>query len=270
MKIQKVSDLHIEFDSRANTRYDLPVTDADVIVLAGDIGVGYEMESEFCKDLAQKHGKPVLFVLGNHSFYHHNMDNVRQKWYDNDLSGDGVQFLDDGLMFVKDDTTFVGGIFWTDFQDYKHDVMDYANHSMNDFRFGTMSKPDTLLTCGEADKMNEYHLTPCRSVDEHIRTKNWINLVLKDFKSNKNVVITHHAPSYRSVSPLYAGDMLNAAFASTLDEWIESKPIDLWLHGHMHNSSNYIIGDTVVACNPRGYYPRNLNQKFDPGLVIEV
>jgi hypothetical protein len=27
----------------------------------------------------------------------------------------------------------------------------------------------------------------------------------------------------------------------------------LWTHGHMHNTSDYLMGDTRVVCNPRGY-----------------
>ena len=31
------------------------------------------------------------------------------------------------------------------------------------------------------------------------------------------------------------------------------KPPKLWIHGHMHNRSDYMIGDTRIVCNPRGY-----------------
>lgn len=282
MKIQPLSDLHIEFQRNANDAPVIPKTDADIIVLAGDIGVGYQQEVNYCTELAQEHSKPVIFVLGNHSFYNKNMDYVRQQWYDNHnvLSEQGVQFLDTDLMYVNGDTTFVGGCLWTDFHDYNDSEMEYANERMNDFRITTMDVQDSLNKAEEtneymrkASKKEEYGnywMTPRRTVDEHKKTMDWMNVVLKDFKSEKNVVVSHHLPSYLSADPMYAGDMLNAAFASNLDDWIATKDIALWIHGHAHNSSDYILHDTRVICNPYGYHRTETNRKFKLDLVVEV
>lgn len=63
MKIQLLNDLHIEFSG-----FDIPATDVDVIVLAGDIGVGFnglEWIEQQCVE------KPVIYVPGNHEFYRH-------------------------------------------------------------------------------------------------------------------------------------------------------------------------------------------------------
>jgi predicted phosphodiesterase len=65
MKLHILNDLHIEFED-----FQSPVTDADVVVLAGDIGVGAEglrwAEARFLD-------KPVIYVPGNHEFYHRDM-----------------------------------------------------------------------------------------------------------------------------------------------------------------------------------------------------
>jgi len=284
MKIQPLSDLHVEFWQHANNAPTIPQTDADVIVLAGDIDVGYQNEVDYCTKLAQEHSKPVVFVLGNHSFYNKNMDYVRQKWYDNAnvLVDDGVQFIDEGITYVNGDTTFLGGILWTDFHDYNNREMAYAQERMNDFRITTMDVQDSLKT---AEKTNEYMrkataidpeeyghywMTARRTVDEHKKTLNWMNVILKDFKTKKNVVVSHHLPSYLSVDPIYAGDMLNAAFVSNLDDWIATKDIALWIHGHAHNSSDYVYEDTRVVCNPFGYLNNETNRKFISDLIIDV
>jgi hypothetical protein len=47
-------------------------------------------------------------------------------------------------------------------------------------------------------------------------------------------------------------------------------PVDVWIHGHTHDSFRYAVNGVRVVCNPRGYYRRELNPDFDPGLVIEV
>jgi len=60
MKIQVMSDLHLEFGA-----FEIPRTDADVIVLAGDIHVGIK-----AIDWIKNQTKPVIYVLGNHEYYY--------------------------------------------------------------------------------------------------------------------------------------------------------------------------------------------------------
>ena len=65
MKLHILSDLHTEF-----AEFDPPETDADIVVLAGDVGVGtagIEWAGRQFKD------KPVIYVPGNHEYYHHDI-----------------------------------------------------------------------------------------------------------------------------------------------------------------------------------------------------
>jgi hypothetical protein len=72
--------------------------------------------------------------------------------------------------------------------------------------------------------------------------------------------------------------MLNAAFASNLTALVEKA--DLWIHGHMHCSSDYLVGGCRVICDPRGYPMPTLsgnpndpgfeNRDFDSQLTIDV
>lgn len=61
MNLYVLSDLHTEFAD-----FDLPETNADVVVLAGDIGVGTGGLDWIRK---QRLHKPVIYVPGNHEFY---------------------------------------------------------------------------------------------------------------------------------------------------------------------------------------------------------
>jgi hypothetical protein len=103
----------------------------------------------------------------------------------------------------------------------------------------------------------------------------------------------HHAPHFRSVAPRYSTDILTAAFASNmLDELLSGTSqrsftgsdqdtktansdredtgprVDLFIHGHVHNSADYHVGRTRVVCNPHGYGRENA--AFNPSLIIEV
>ena len=111
---------------------------------------------------------------------------------------------------------------------------------------------------------------PQHIIDEHQRSlghlKDWIEKATET--GLKVIVMTHHAPSYQSVAGQYRGDLLNAAYANRLDALVEK--VDLWVHGHTHHSFDYRIGKGRVVCNPRGYYPRDLNKDFNPHLLVTV
>src|SRR5688572_7280254 len=84
------------------------------------------------------------------------------------------------------------------------------------------------------------------------------------------VVVTHHAPSARSIHPKYvSAGPINHAFASDLDYLVEGSGAAIWVHGHVHDPFSYMIGNTRVLCNPRGY-PSEAGNGFDPNLLVEV
>jgi Icc-related predicted phosphoesterase len=96
----------------------------------------------------------------------------------------------------------------------------------------------------------------------------WLVKKLDEPFEGKTVVVTHHLPSARSVSDKYEGSTINPCFASNLDEHFGK--MDLWIHGHTHDSFDYAINGTRVICNPRGYWKKELNQSFIPTLVVEI
>ena len=86
------------------------------------------------------------------------------------------------------------------------------------------------------------------------------------------IIVTHHAPSPYSIAEKYQGDLLNAAFASNLNNFIIANPqIRLWCHGHMHDPSDYILGETRMVCCPFGYNNENeARLPYDYGLRIPI
>jgi len=262
MKLQIVSDLHVEFQ-RGKTAYTLPKTDADAIVLAGDVGVGFEEEFEFCKALIDEHNKPVIFVLGNHSFYGHLADvsKIRKLW--EAVDHPNLHYLDEGRHVILNDTLFLGGILWTDFS------LD-----------STGENPDADDACmaNALMRMNDYHgtlfndepWTPALSVREHWKTRLGMYEILAEHDGMKTVVVSHHLPSYVGVDPKYRSSDLDPAYASHLDHMLSEHDITLWCHGHVHCSNDYNVEGTRVICNPRGYYNHDENPNFIPELVVEI
>lgn len=93
-------------------------------------------------------------------------------------------------------------------------------------------------------------------------------MLATDF-SGPTDVVTHHAPCERSVPPQFGRSIQNPSFASDLTR-LMGPPIQLWIHGHMHNSFDYEERGTRVVCNPRGYFTYEPNPDFDPSLTFEV
>lgn len=111
-----------------------------------------------------------------------------------------------------------------------------------------------------------------RSIDAsviHKKSVCWLKDALLQPRLTPIVIITHHAPSKKSVPPQHQEDLLSAAYASHLDDLVASSGSTLWIHGHLHNQLDYTIGLTGVVCNPRGY-PDEPNDLFNSKLVIEI
>jgi len=84
----------------------------------------------------------------------------------------------------------------------------------------------------------------------------FIDVTLKDVAPWKNVVVVgHHSPSKLSTKPQYQDDVImNGGYSSDLTEFIINRPsIKLWTHGHTHHDFDYMVGETRIVCNPRGY-----------------
>ena len=247
MKILLLSDLHIEFED-----FRPRPTEAEVIVLAGDIGVGMQglhWARERFPD------RPVIYVPGNHEFYHHDLsllDEFRS------LATDHVHVLNDDSM-VLGGVRFLGSILWTDFsllgEAYRDPAIHQAWQCMTDYL--------VIRNHGRP-------FTPNQSMALHRVSREWLAATLAKPFDGPTVVITHHAPSSRSVHAKYAGDLLSAAFASNLEPLMGRDRAALWLHGHVHHSFDYELRGTRVVCNPRGYSPHSLNAAFRPDALLEV
>ena len=148
-----------------------------------------------------------------------------------------------------------GGTLWTDFNKGHPLVLYDAKRVMMDYRY--------MLT----DRKTK--ATPSDVETIHLCQRRDLQMYIDAF--SPELIVTHHAPSYRSVHPMYrgAGDM-NYYFYSDLDTLVQSSGAKFWAHGHMHNSASYTIGDTRVISNPRGYSGHDQNPDYDPQLVLEL
>lgn len=280
MKIQLASDLHLEHLEGVFPKYHgINPTSADVLILPGDIHRDIKAAWLFADWKV-----PVLYVQGNHE--HYDRDIIQSCAAAHNLIGPGavvhnyenehlwtssptVRLLEE-TEYVQDNVRFLGCTLWT----------DYA-----------LIHPDLVKRCMEHAEMNikDHHVIRVGRdpfTSRHARTRHehnltWLATKLSEPFDGKTVVITHHGPHYKSTHPRYAGNFLNPAFVSNLEAFILQYQPHLWVHGHVHDSFDYMVGNTRVVANPRGYalngrnvkYPSELlfeNRGFDPSLVIDV
>ena len=247
MKLHILNDLHIEFED-----FVPPDADADVVILAGDIGVGMEglrwAEARFPD-------RPVIYVPGNHEFYHHDIVLIGEL---KEQAPAHIHVLNDDQVVI-DGVRFLGSILWTDFGLFgeadKFFAMQQARQQMTDFSI--------IQNHGQ-------RFTPEDAIRLHTASRDWLAAMLAEPFDGKTVVVTHHAPSSQSVHPRYARDLLTPAFASNLENLMDGDRAALWIHGHMHESFDYEVYGTRVVCNPRGYAPKALNPEFKPDFVVEI
>jgi Icc-related predicted phosphoesterase len=100
----------------------------------------------------------------------------------------------------------------------------------------------------------------------------WLDSKLAEPHAGATVVITHHAPSRKSIHRRFAESLLNACFVSDAERLIDGSRTRLWIHGHTHDSFDYFLNGTRVLCNPRGYAMNGVNENplFDANLLVEI
>ena len=253
MKIQLLSDLHLSMHPLAP-----PQTDADVVVLAGDFGRP-AMALEWARQFAQ----PTLFVAGNHEFYGSDLVTAMAQLREG-ARGTRVHVLEcDEWHFA--DVRFLGCTLWSD-----HRLNTDPQERELGLRQAVASIRD-FSRIGATPRLEE-RFTPALSQQLFDQSVAWLEGKFAKAYAGPTVVVTHYAPSRGSIHARFAGSLINACFVSDLDAQILRWQPQLWLHGHTHDSFDYLVDRTRVVANPRGYAPGGVveNTCFDPSLVIEV
>lgn len=257
IKIQVVSDLHGEREEtrKALTRIDFSAP-CDIAILAGDVS-SHTDAAELAASLF-RHAGTIVMVAGNHEYYGltGSIDELLAIGKENAAAmrkrGVNIHLLENEILSVPVrgvDVHIAGATLWTDYKLYGSNTEAAARKS------GVVGMNDFL----RIDELSRLRKDPLLATDILARKHAASRAFLSDFvrsPATPKIVVTHHLPSVRSISPQYGGHPLNSSFASNLDdiiaegEWCET----LWIHGHTHSSQFWRSerGSPVVS-NPAGY-----------------
>ncbi|MCY4600815.1 MAG: metallophosphoesterase family protein [Acidobacteria bacterium] len=252
MRVQVISDLHLEFDPAIPPL----APDAEAVIIAGDLAPHAPGLLARVRD-AWQDARQVLYVPGNHEYYGHDLDEAAEALAA-DCASAGLTLLNPGTAELGG-ARVIGATLWTNFAlDGDPGVaMMIAARQINDFS-------GAIRTDG-----GEAVFTAAASASRHSRERAFIEDAL--FAApGPTVVVTHHAPTPRSIHPRYRTSALNGAFVSDLETVIARHQPALWIHGHVHDPVDTVLGKTRVLANPRGYPDEGRRNGFDSRLTITV
>ncbi|HFD11776.1 MAG TPA: metallophosphoesterase [Crenotrichaceae bacterium] len=239
MLIQYFSDLHLEFGPLV-----YPQTEADVIIAAGDIGI-YQQGVEWLAEI----DKPVLYVAGNHEFYHHEYNDTISTIQES-CASTNIQFMDKRSVIIGN-SRFLGCTLWIDAEKAVSEGKKTGSNDFKKIRYGKeMLTHDAVYTLNQQDV-------------------EWLSSELATPFEGNTVVITHHAPTFWSWggSPMAPG---RYSYCNDLRHLMYKHKIDAWFHGHTHQVRDYTCGNTRVLCNPRGYWGHHAVNEFQATQVVTL
>ena len=279
MKLQLLSDLHLESQPDFQTH---PAADADVLVLAGDIG-SYQSGSKLQDQdfgltrFSPLYGwpVPVYFVPGNHEYDALDFDQAHARLRQT-CARLGITWLDREIVSLPYSASdgsalrLIGTTLWTDFD------------ALAPQGYGPDSKAlaETLKARDKAFRAADFYLKKTGTLrnglpflsqavrDEGLQCQAWLRDALSQPFEGKTIVVTHFAPSLHSADPRYGRVPGTAGFCNALDDLLPHAA--LWLHGHLHTPQNYVHKGCRVVANPLGYAHKKEQAHFRADAVIEI
>jgi Icc-related predicted phosphoesterase len=250
MNVNYVSDLHMETKAIS---WVVP-HDADVVVIAGDLWNGADCLL-WLESFRNTTDVPIVYVPGNHCFWGENLLTwpTTAKAFCDRI---GVEFLYNRSVVI-DDAVFLGTTLWTDFALLGNTPLKMIQ------ALGIMKDYSRIQGASG-------FITPDEILTEHHQALRFLENDLAAYSGQTRCVVTHHAPSRRSIPAINSHSRYTPYYASNLEGLISEYQPEVWIHGHIHSSVQYFLGETMVVGNPRGHGStshRNLN--FEVDLVLE-
>lgn len=240
MRISFASDLHLEFPLVDRARALAFRGNSDVIVLAGDIEVGMktvDVALQLSDLFPRSH---IVWVAGNHEFYHRNIDTQIERYREACRTHDRVHFLENDSIQIGS-TKFVGCTLWTDFSllgDAKQ-AMEMAERGITDFKLIQTRRGEWF--------------TPQDAANLFQQSSAYLESELSKSVAQNTVVISHFPPGLETLNPRFDLSPITAYFQANVRAIIEKFQPALWIFGHNHYSHDIQIGSTRVVSNQLGY-----------------
>jgi predicted phosphodiesterase len=269
MRIQFVSDIHLEIEPIKKLSEFLKPT-APYLALCGDICAWYKKERlqtflQYCS----KHWKRVFYIAGNHEYYNLPRKHLKdvggprsmvqvEEWLRSECAKfPNVSFLQKEFVGLPEENcVVVGCTLWSEVSGF---ATKEAQQLMNDYR---------LIWAGGANPVGVADLNAIHA--DHLA---WLQGILQQIRAGapgaRIVVLTHHLPTHRMISPKFMGNPLNSCFASSALERLAVKP-SAWIFGHSHIRDWKMLDGVLCAINTHGYAGENADGGNALNTVLDL
>jgi 3',5'-cyclic AMP phosphodiesterase CpdA len=285
-KVNPISDAHADFTGGAIT---LPAVDCDVHLVLGDAAAPMTTALRIVAEALQHSTAPKIYVPGNHDFYISNSE--PSTYYQDQLERGrrvaeqcGINLLVNQSMLVGD-TRILGTTLWTDIAAgdpsmSRKQKMQQSQRGYLDGRPNERDYHNDFREIRYGGPGNRNRFTPSQWLQLHEEAMNFLRAEIALEHIGETVIASHMAPHPTSLMGGPDGHNMHDWLYSCTDCDDLFQHVNLWLHGHIHQSRDYEIDGCRILSNPRGYPtdPRRRdagksvfeNSSWDPGLVVEV
>lgn len=256
MKIQYISDIHLEFWTNEELLCSFP-KEAEILVLAGDIGyVNSKIYIKFLKQCSEKF-EYVIIIMGNHEYYNGCISQTEKKLKEFLLNYSNIYFLQNSSIEIEG-IIFYGCTLWTHIPTMK---INTIKNLMSDYKF-ICDEANNLITPFLTNELHWSQLEHMIEFLDHIKIESYKPVI----------IITHHCPIMNpNTLKNNIIDNLTLAFYNELDDLLieYNKQIKAWIYGHTHHACNIVYHNVKIVSNPMGYLGEIKECKF-PIATINI
>lgn len=258
MKIQYMSDLHLEFKNNSKWVMGNALNAAgEYLILAGDIcHITEEYFEHPFFDWCNENFKHTFWVPGNHEFY---SGTVLFDLYAGELQEkirDNVSLVNNVLVCIKDVVNIILSAGWSKIGPlHEYHILK----GMNDFK--CIAGHEGYITTQDFNKQSDI---AWNFIEEALKT-------VKQDEKNKTIVVTHYLPTFKVLEDKWVGDNLNEGFAIEKSDVILDSNATYWIYGHSHGKkSDVMVGETLLVSNQLGYVDVGEHRGFKGAKIINL
>lgn len=211
IKFQVISDIHLEKVKYNNKILEHPVR-AENLILAGDIGNPMMNNyREYIRSCSHQYRR-VFLIAGNHEYWNNSYDGANKLIMDICDKYKNVNFLNNRFIDFYENNRSVsifGGTLWSKILE-NHELFKMSNKS------------------GDNRLISDFNFIK--------RNKIFDDTVKKISSRRCDIVITHHAPTYKLVHSKYRMYKYNNLFVSNVEYLLNN--VNYWCCGHLHRTND--------------------------------
>jgi predicted phosphohydrolase len=252
MKIQYCSDLHLEFPENKRFLEEFPLLPVgDILILAGDIVPFKNMDLakdflKFCSENFQE----TYWIAGNHEFYHIALDGRTSEFKEEIIKN---VFLVNNYTLEREGVKIIFSTLWTKIS---QEMSFFIKKGLYDYK--VIRDGNQFFSVDRCNELFEENL-------------NYIKSAVSSDDEKQNIVVTHHVPTYINYPQEYLNSNISEAFATDLNDFIESAKIHSWIYGHHHrNVPDFKVGGSNMLTNQLGYVKYGENRRFRWDALVEI